>query len=49
MNANAQHVVTEALKLSDGDRMELVEALVVSIQAEERSPFSASLSRLSRW
>jgi putative addiction module component (TIGR02574 family) len=42
MNANAEQVLAEALKLPDDDRLELVEALVVSFQVEAGWPFDES-------
>ena len=42
MNAHAEQVLAAALKLPDDDRLELVEALVVSFQAEEGPPFDES-------
>ena len=42
MNASAQKVLTAALNLSDDDRLEVVEVLVVSFQTEGGPPFDES-------
>jgi len=42
MNANAQEILAAALNLSDDDRLEVVEALVVSFQTEGGPPFDES-------
>lgn len=42
MSSNAEHVLTAALALPDGDRVELVEAILASLQPEDRPPFDES-------
>jgi putative addiction module component (TIGR02574 family) len=38
MSSTIDHVLTAALPLSDGDRVELVEALIASLQPGDRPP-----------
>ena len=42
MNSNMDHVLSAALELPDGDRVELVEAIIASLQPEDRPPFDES-------
>jgi putative addiction module component (TIGR02574 family) len=42
MNSNMDHVLNAALALPDGDRVELVEAIIASLQPEDRPPFDES-------
>jgi putative addiction module component (TIGR02574 family) len=42
MNSNLDQVVTAALALPNGDRVELVEAILASLQPEDRPPFDES-------
>ena len=42
MNAAAEHVLNAALVLPDGDRLELAEALIASLQPEDEPPFDES-------
>jgi putative addiction module component (TIGR02574 family) len=39
---NLDQVLTAALALPDGDRVELVEAILASLQPEDRPPFDES-------
>ncbi len=39
MNSEAERVLTAALDLPDDDRLEIVEALIVSFQPSDRPPF----------
>ncbi len=39
MSLTAEQVLTAALELPDDDRVELIEALVVSVQAADEPPF----------
>jgi putative addiction module component (TIGR02574 family) len=48
MNPSAERVLTAALDLSDDDRLELVEALIVSFQPTDRAPFDESWRELIR-
>ena len=45
MTTNVDHVLSAALALSDGDRLELVEAIVASLQPEDRPPFAESCAK----
>lgn len=42
MNATTEQIFEAALALADGDRVELVEALLVSLQPDDRPPFDES-------
>ncbi len=42
MNPAAEQVLTTALGLPDDDRLELIEALIVSFQSPDRPPFDDS-------
>jgi putative addiction module component (TIGR02574 family) len=42
MNSDAERVLTAALGLPDDQRLEIVEALIVSFQAPDRPPFDDS-------
>ena len=42
MNSNMDQVLTTALALPNGDRVELVEAILASLQPEDRPPFDES-------
>ena len=42
MNSNMEHVLSGALALPNGDRVELVEAILASLQPEDRPPFDES-------
>jgi len=42
MNSTAEKVLTAALDLSEDDRLELVEALIVSFQPSDAPPFDES-------
>ncbi len=42
MNPTAEQVLTAALGLPDDDRLEVVEALIVSFQAPDGPPFDES-------
>jgi putative addiction module component (TIGR02574 family) len=42
MNATIEQVLDAALALPEGDREELVEALIASLQPENRPPFDES-------
>jgi putative addiction module component (TIGR02574 family) len=42
MNSNMDQVLTAALALPNGDRVELVEAILASLQPEDRPPFDES-------
>jgi putative addiction module component (TIGR02574 family) len=39
MDLSAERVLSAALALPDGDRVELVEAILASLQPEDRPPF----------
>ena len=39
MNAEMDHVLNAVLALADGDRVELVEAILASLRPEDRPPF----------
>ena len=42
MNSNMEHVLSDALALPNGDRVELVEAILASLRPEDRPPFDES-------
>jgi putative addiction module component (TIGR02574 family) len=42
MNLDSEEVLTAALGLPDQDRLEIVEALITSLQPEDRPPFDES-------
>lgn len=42
MNATMENLLNTALTLPDQDRLELVEALIASLQPEDRPPFDES-------
>lgn len=42
MSPTTEQVLTTALGLPDDDRMELIEALIVSFQSDDRPPFDDS-------
>jgi putative addiction module component (TIGR02574 family) len=42
MSSTTEEVLTAALALPDGDRLELVEALIASLQPSDRPPFDDS-------
>ena len=42
MNSSVDSVLNAALTLPDGDRVELVEAILASLQPEDRPPFDES-------
>ncbi|MBA3314254.1 MAG: addiction module protein [Planctomycetota bacterium] len=42
MNSKVEQVLDAALALPDGDRVELVEALLASFQSSDRPPFDES-------
>ena len=42
MNSNMDLVLTAALTLPNGDRVELVEAILASLQSEDHPPFDES-------
>ncbi len=42
MNSMTEQLLDAALALPDGDRVELVEALIASFQPEDRPPFDES-------
>ncbi|QDV38546.1 addiction module protein [Tautonia plasticadhaerens] len=48
MTEDAEHVLADALKLPEGDRLELVEALIVSFQSSEAPPFDDSWREVIR-
>jgi putative addiction module component (TIGR02574 family) len=48
MNQTAEQVLTAALGLPDDDRLELVEALIFSLQSEDRPPFDDSWREVVR-
>ena len=43
MTPTAEHVLTAALELAEDDRLQVVEALLVSIQAHEPPPIDDAL------
>jgi len=50
MNPDAEHVLTAALDLPDDDRLEIVEALLTSLQSNDRPPFDESWREvIRRW
>lgn len=48
MNSTIEQVLDAALALPDGDRVELVEALIASFQPEDRPPFDESWLEIVR-
>ncbi|HEY4233729.1 MAG TPA: addiction module protein [Lacipirellulaceae bacterium] len=42
MNLSADELMSAALALPDGDRVELVEAILASLQPDDRPPFDES-------
>ncbi len=42
MHSNMEHLLSDALALPNGDRLELVEAIIASLQPEDRPPFDES-------
>jgi putative addiction module component (TIGR02574 family) len=42
MSTTTEQLLSVALALPEGDRLELVEALIVSLQSEEKPPFDDS-------
>jgi putative addiction module component (TIGR02574 family) len=42
MNSSTEQLIDAALGLPDGDRVELVEAILASLQPEDRPPFDES-------
>ena len=40
MSSNVDNVLNAALALPDGDRVEIVEAIIASLQPDDRPPFS---------
>ena len=42
MATNAEQVLAAALELTDADRIELIEALIDSVQSPDRPPFDES-------
>jgi putative addiction module component (TIGR02574 family) len=48
MNPTAEQLLNAALALPDGDRLELVEALIVSFQPADRPPFDESWREVIR-
>lgn len=42
MNTTTENLLNTALTLADEDRVELVEALIASLQPEDRPPFDES-------
>ena len=42
MNAATENVLNAALVLPDGDRLELAEAIIASLQPEDQPPFDES-------
>ena len=48
MSSNMDHVLDAALALPDGDRVELVEAIIASLQPEDRPPFDESWREVIR-
>ena len=45
MNATTEQLMDAALALPDGDRLELVETLIASLQPADRPPFDESCAR----
>jgi putative addiction module component (TIGR02574 family) len=48
MTPTAEDVLTAALELADDDRLELVEALIVSFQSADQPPFDDSWREVIR-
>jgi putative addiction module component (TIGR02574 family) len=48
MSSATEDVLTAALALPDGDRLELVEALIASLQPTDRPPFDDSWREVVR-
>jgi len=48
MKPTIEYVLTVALELSEGDRLELVEALIASFEPTDRPPFDESWRRVIR-
>jgi putative addiction module component (TIGR02574 family) len=48
MNSTTERLMTAALELPDDDRLELVEALIVSFQAADSPPFDESWREVIR-
>ena len=48
MSSTTEEVLSAALALPDGDRLELVEALVASLQPTDRPPFDDSWREVIR-
>jgi putative addiction module component (TIGR02574 family) len=42
MSSNVEHVLSDALALPNGDRIELVEAILASLRPDDRPPFDES-------
>jgi putative addiction module component (TIGR02574 family) len=42
MSSNVEHVLSDALALPNGDRVELVEAILASLRPDDRPPFDES-------
>ena len=42
MNSSTEQLIDAALGLPDGDRVELVEAILASLQPDDRPPFDES-------
>jgi putative addiction module component (TIGR02574 family) len=42
MNSTAEQILNVAVTLPDGDRVELVEAILASLQPDDRPPFDES-------
>jgi putative addiction module component (TIGR02574 family) len=43
MNPTAERVLSAALALTDGDRADLIDALIASLEPEDHAPFDESL------
>jgi putative addiction module component (TIGR02574 family) len=48
MSSTTEEVLSAALALPDGDRLELVEALIASLQPTDRPPFDDSWREVIR-
>ena len=48
MSMTAEQVLTAALELPDADRLELIEALIGSVEGSDRSPFDESWREVIR-
>ena len=48
MAPTAEHVLTAALELPDADRIELIEALIDSVESPDRPPFDESWREVIR-